>query len=193
MNEYPEFDIVEITRKLGVNMLNCVEIVSQEAAWYFLREPMSKCSTVATTIPTMWTVDRQRIKTQKELDAIRAREDSSNIWKENWFDIYARSHQNLENITLAEFVAKYNIKSDGTYPERKLPRIIRYGNYDTGQNLNNYKREMVSLHFPFRNEDEEILSEMKFIEIYINNEDIILTRRKEFESNLDIQKTFEIC
>ncbi|GFR14105.1 ATP-dependent DNA helicase [Trichonephila clavata] len=57
MNEYPEFDIVEITRKLGVNMLNCVEIVSQEAAWYFLREPMSKCSTVATTIPTMWTVD----------------------------------------------------------------------------------------------------------------------------------------
>ncbi|GFX60827.1 ATP-dependent DNA helicase [Trichonephila clavipes] len=69
MNENPEFDIVEVTRKIGVNMLNHVEITSQEAAWYLLREPMSKCSTVVTTIPTMWPVDRQRIrKTQKALD-----------------------------------------------------------------------------------------------------------------------------
>ncbi|CAH2104200.1 unnamed protein product [Euphydryas editha] len=82
MNEHPEFDIVEITRKIGVNMLNSVEITSQEAAWYLLREPMSKCSTVVTTIPTMWPCDRQRIrKTQKELDAIGVGEDSTNIWK----------------------------------------------------------------------------------------------------------------
>ncbi|GFU88567.1 ATP-dependent DNA helicase [Trichonephila clavipes] len=37
MNENPEFDIVEVTRKIGVNMLNHVEITSQEAAWYLLR------------------------------------------------------------------------------------------------------------------------------------------------------------
>ncbi|GFX27316.1 ATP-dependent DNA helicase [Trichonephila clavipes] len=65
MNENPEFDIVEVTRKIGVNMLNHVEITSQEAAWYLLREPMSKCSTVVTTIPTMWPVDRQRIRKLK--------------------------------------------------------------------------------------------------------------------------------
>lgn len=72
MNEHPEFDIVEVTRKIGVNMLNNVEMTSQGAAWYLLREPMSKCSTVVTTIPTMWSVDRQRIrKSQKELDQMR--------------------------------------------------------------------------------------------------------------------------
>ena len=52
---------------------------------------------------------------------------------------------------------------------------------------------MVTLHIPFRNEDGEILAEMKFIEIYNDNENLILRRRKEFESNLDIRKTIEIC
>ncbi|XP_044588740.1 uncharacterized protein LOC123267918 [Cotesia glomerata] len=194
MDEHPEFDVVEITRKIGVNMLNGVEITSQEAAWYLLREPMSKCSTVVTTIPTMWPVDRQRIKkTQKELDALGIGADSTNIWKENWFDKYKRRHEDLENVTLAQFVAVYTIKSNGTYTKRKAPRVIRYRNYDMGKDLNEYKREMVTLHFPFRNEDEEILAEIKFIEIYNNNENIILNRRKEFESNLDTQKTIEIC
>ncbi|GFW40169.1 ATP-dependent DNA helicase [Trichonephila clavipes] len=61
------------------------------------------------------------------------------------------------------------------------------------QNLMEYKREMVSLHIPFRNENAEILAEMKFVNMYNNDEDLILQRRKEFESYLDIQKTIEIC
>lgn len=52
---------------------------------------------------------------------------------------------------------------------------------------------MVTLHIPFRNEDAEILAEMKFINIYDENGALILERRKEFESNLDIEKTIEIC
>lgn len=52
---------------------------------------------------------------------------------------------------------------------------------------------MVTLHIPFRNEDAEILAEMKFINIYDENEALILERRKEFESNLDVEKTIEIC
>ncbi|GFY01164.1 uncharacterized protein TNCV_5076311 [Trichonephila clavipes] len=61
------------------------------------------------------------------------------------------------------------------------------------QNLSDYKREMVTLHIPFRSEDEEILAEMKFIELYTTKENLILQRRQEFQSNLDIQKTIEIC
>lgn len=194
MNENPEFDIVEVTRKIGVNMLNHVEITSQEAAWYLLREPMSKCSTVVTTIPTMWPVDRQRIrKTQKALDEMGIGEDSTNIWRDNWFDKYEKRHQDLNDVTLAQFVANYTVKNDGSYSLRKKPRIIRYRNFDMAQDLNEYKREMVSLHFPFRNEDAEILSELKFIQIYDENENLILNRRKDFESNLDIRKTIEIC
>ncbi|GFW22574.1 ATP-dependent DNA helicase [Trichonephila clavipes] len=142
MNENPEFDIVEVTRKIGVNMLNHVEITSQEAAWYLLREPMSKCSTVVTTIPTMWPVDRQRIrKTQKALDEMGIGEDSTNIWRDNWFDKYEKRHQDLNDVTLAQFVANYTVKNDGSYSLRKKPRIIRYRKFDMAQDLNEYKRD----------------------------------------------------
>ena len=194
MDEHPEFDIVEITRKLGVDMLNSVEITSQEAAWYLLREPMSKSSAIIVSIPTMWPDDRQKIKkTHKELNEIGIDDDSTNIWKDNWFTKYEKRSEELNDVTLAQFVAHYTIRGDGSYAKRKVPRVIRYRNYDMTQNLMEYKREMVSLHIPFRNEDAEILAEMKFIDIYSNNEDLILQCRKEFESDLDIQKTIEIC
>ncbi|GBP19517.1 hypothetical protein EVAR_102065_1 [Eumeta japonica] len=112
-------------------MLNSVEIPNQEAAWYLLREPMSKSSSVIVYIPTMWPEERQKLKkTTKELDEMGIDDDSTDIWKENWFT---------------------------------------------------------------KSEDEEILAEMKFIEIYTTNENLILQRRQEFEFNLDIQKTIEIC
>ena len=40
---------------------------------------------------------------------------------------------------------------------------------------------MVTLHVPFTNENEEILAEMKFIEIYDDNEALILERRREYD------------
>lgn len=52
---------------------------------------------------------------------------------------------------------------------------------------------MVTLHVLFRNEELDILGETKFIGIYDENENDILERRKEFESDLDINKTIEIC
>lgn len=61
------------------------------------------------------------------------------------------------------------------------------------QDLNEYKREMVSLHMPFQNEETEILADLKFIEIYNENENQILQRRKEFESNINIEETIAIC
>jgi hypothetical protein len=97
----------------------------------------------------------------------------------------------LENISLAQFVSKYTKNNNGVYVERKQPRIIRYRNYDMAQDFNEYRREMETLHLPLRNEDTEILADMKFTTIYDENEDTILERRKEFD--IDIQKTIEIC
>lgn len=57
MDENPEFDIVEITRKMSVNMLNTVELRSQEAEWYLLREPMSRSSVSIVYIPTVWPIE----------------------------------------------------------------------------------------------------------------------------------------
>ncbi|GFR28540.1 ATP-dependent DNA helicase [Trichonephila clavata] len=58
--------------------------------------------------------------------------------------------------------------------------------------LKEYKCEMVILYLPFRNEETEIFAEQKYIQIS-NNEITIMHARKEFESNLDIVKTMEIC
>lgn len=77
--------------------------------------------------------------------------------------------------------------------QRDEPRVIRYRNYDMASDFNEYRREMVTLHIPFRNEEEEILAEMKFNQIYEEYEDLILQKRKEFESNIDIQKTIQVC
>ncbi|GFW99687.1 helitron_like_N domain-containing protein [Trichonephila clavipes] len=93
MDEHPEFDIFEITRNISINLLNHTEITSQEAAWYLLREPMSKSSTIIVYIPTVWPIERQRIKkTMKALSELD--DDCTDIWKENWFDKYEKDLKN---------------------------------------------------------------------------------------------------
>ncbi|CAH0730177.1 unnamed protein product, partial [Brenthis ino] len=42
-------------------------------------------------------------------------------------------------------------------------------------------------------EEVEILEEMKFIRLYDENVDLILQKRKEFEFNVEIERTLEIC
>lgn len=192
MNENPKFDIVEITRKMSVDMLNTIEMSSQEAAWYLLRLPMSKSSVAVQYINTCWPIERQKIrKTQKQIDELD--DDSTDIWKEDWHDKYQKRPEELEAISLAQFVSKYTKNKKGEFVRKKQPQVIRYRNYDMTQDYNEYRREMVTLHIPFRNEDTEILADMKFTTIYDEHENEILERRKEFESNIDIQKTIDIC
>ncbi|GFX81145.1 ATP-dependent DNA helicase [Trichonephila clavipes] len=128
------------------------------------------------------------MKALSELD-----DDCTDIWKENWFDKYEKRPQELENVSLAQFVSKYYKNNKEEYVIRNEPKVIRYRNYDMATDLNEYKREMVTLHIPFRHEESEILSQMKFIKIYDENVDLILQKRKEFESNIDIEKTLQIC
>ncbi|OXU16248.1 hypothetical protein TSAR_006177, partial [Trichomalopsis sarcophagae] len=120
-------------------------------------------------------------------------DDSTDIWKEDWYEKYQKRPEELENVSLAQFVSKYTKNNNGFYVERKQPRIIRYRNYDMAQDYNEYRREMITLHLPFRNEHTDILADMKFITIYDENENTILERRKEFEPDIDIQKTIDIC
>lgn len=177
---------------MSVNLLKTIEMTNQEAAWYLLREPMSKSSIVVAYIPTPWPQERERIrKTHKELEALEG--DCTDIWKENWFDKYEKRPNYLEQVTLGQFVSKYYKNRKEMFVERKKPRIIRYRHYDMDKDYNEYRREMVTLHYPFRNEDNDILIDFKFNALYDENEQPILDGRNEFESNLDIEKTLEIC
>ncbi|XP_037958820.1 uncharacterized protein LOC119688206 [Teleopsis dalmanni] len=192
MDEHPEFNIFEITKHLSIHLLNQTEMTSQEAAWYLLREPMSKSSTAIEFIPTIWPIERHRVKkTMKQLSELE--DDSIDIWKENWFDKYEKRPDAIQNVSLAQFVSKYYKNNKGENVEREEPKVIRYRNYDMATDYNEYRREMVTLHMPFRHEEAEIIAEMRYIQLYDENEALILERRKEFESNLDIRKTLEIC
>ncbi|CAG4966588.1 unnamed protein product [Parnassius apollo] len=62
MDEHPEFDIVDITKKMSIDILQSVEMPAQEAAWYLLREPMAKSSVVSVYIPTVFPTERARIR-----------------------------------------------------------------------------------------------------------------------------------
>lgn len=152
---------------------------------------MTKTSVVIVYFPTVWPIKRQsKRKTLKELSELD--DNSTDVWKENWFDKYERRPEYLENITLARFVSNYTENRQIELIQRRESRITRYRNYDMATDFNEYKREMVTLHLPFRNKEEEILIEMKIVTIYDDNEDIILQRRKVFESDMDIEKTVRI-
>lgn len=60
-------------------------------------------------------------------------------------------HNDLNNITLAQFVTNHTISINRTYKKRKQVCIIRYRNYDMSQYLNEYKREITTLHVQLRN------------------------------------------
>lgn len=183
MEEHPEFDIVDITKKMSFDILQSVEMTAQEAAWYLLREPTTKSSEVTVYIPTVFPTERKR----EALD-----DDCTNVLNENWFDKYEKRPEELRDVTLAQFVAHYYPNKKGTYSKRDTARIIRYRNYDMADNYNDYRREMVLLHVPFQSEENDVIAENKFIQIYEDNKDAILERRKEFES-FDLEKTLEIC
>lgn len=192
INENPKFDIVEITKRLNVDIFNNVEMSSQEAAWYLLREPTWKSSVDVCYINTVWPTERQKIKkTQKEL--IQLDENSTDIWKEDWFDKYQKRPNDLEDVTLAQFVSKYYKNNYNIYKVRKKPRVICYRNFDIKLKHNEYKREMVTLHIPFRDEHTDVLADMKYLKVYDQNEDLILENKKEFEFNLEIENTIAIC
>lgn len=55
---------------------------SQEAAWNFLRLPISKSSVAVQYINICWRYERQRIT--KQMDEVD--DNSTDIWKEDWCD-----------------------------------------------------------------------------------------------------------
>lgn len=80
------------------------------------------------------------------------------------------------------------IGNTGTrYSKRKVPRVIRYRNYEL-DDIINYKREMVMLYLPFRNEIVNVIDRYKFEGIYNENEVLIMERRKLYESNINIEQ-----
>ncbi|CAG9577151.1 unnamed protein product [Danaus chrysippus] len=223
LEKNPNLDLADMTKHISVNMLNTMEMSSQEAAWFLLREPICKLTLKVKFIPTMLPQDRRPIiKTEKELE--RLPDENKNVWKENLFENYENRPAELEDISLIQFVAWYTVRatkklsgprirnqywdsedeediekevtpeenvnhqSEKVFYNRKTPRIVRYRRYDMTNHMLDYKREMVTLFIPFRNEERDILADMRFNQIYEENEQLILASKEDFEGNSDIDK-----
>lgn len=217
MEEHPDRHYTGQLKALSVKLLNAVEMSAQEAAWYLLRQPMSEASRQIVYIPTVWPSERQRCrKRRKQLDREGIAEDSTDVWTKNIIQRYEERPPSLQDVYLAEFASWYansrdfidneddlNVHEDDDpepptgerttsrgYRKRLIGRIIRYRCYDIDETVN-YQREMVLLYLPFRNEVADIVDCNKFIQLFNDNKETIMERRKLYENNIDIDKVMQ--
>ncbi|CAD7087561.1 unnamed protein product [Hermetia illucens] len=180
---------------------------------------MSVATVDVVYIPTVWPHERQKARKRKiVMDRERLNENSTDIWTETMIQRYDDRPTELKSICLAYFVAWYTVvgnrkrKSRGnddneecseddsdendiddvntysvTYRKRDRCRVIRYRSYET-DDIVNYKREMVMLYIPFRCEAVEILDRNAFMDA---KEAEIMEKRKQYESNIDIEHVVE--
>jgi len=154
----PDKDYLETLKIIGIKILNSVEMISQEAAWYLLRIGMSESSREIIYIPTKWPFHRLKTrKSFKKMDLEELDDGSIDIWCKGIIEKYEDRPQELSHVSFAEFVScfTFSFVKKNIYFDKKN-RIIRYRNYDISD-ITNYKREMVTLYYPFRNEEVELL------------------------------------
>lgn len=191
-DEYPDQDFAALLKRVSLKMLNSVEMSAQEAAWYLLRQPMSESSRATQFIPTMWPHERVKSrKRNKQMDDEGIDDDSTDVWTLNIVQRY-ETRAGLEDVCLADFAALYTKErnSSNTYKLRSTPRVLQWCGYNMTQ-LSEYKREMVMLFVPFRNELCDVLDGSKFLQMFEAHEPVILAKRKEYDSQINIEQTVE--
>ena len=102
-------DIRSQLRKLGSTFLNHRELSCQEASYRLLSLPLKKLSRKCVFINT--DPKNERLAMTKPLSSIQNLEnDEEDLYLKSLIDRYAARPNKLENMCLAEFVAKYDVK-----------------------------------------------------------------------------------
>ncbi|XP_075553763.1 uncharacterized protein LOC142586404 [Dermacentor variabilis] len=175
-------------RKLGVRILNGIEMSAQEAAWVLLQFHMSETSTDVIFVNTVWPEERIRSKkTKDEMDREHLEATSTDIWRKSAIDKYEERPPELEDLTLAEFMTEYSSK--GKLTKRTKRAILRCRDYDINDVVN-YKREHVMLYVPFRRENE-FLDRNKFETIFDENKERPMEVKEKFNSGVTSAELLE--
>jgi len=205
----PELTSEQILKKLRSKILNIVEMSAQEASWFILMMKMSNSSRSTVFIPTCWPFERQKaVKRRVELGRLEA--ESTDLWQKSIMESYESRPDSLSSICLADYVSLHHKSSYPVDPEatlsgdddydqmpqsycspRRMARVIRYRNYSP-EDKENFKREMVLLYFPFRSGLKDILDGKKFLLIYNEQFDTILSKRSEYE-RCDVAELRKVC
>jgi hypothetical protein len=79
-DEHPEKEYLQLLKALSLKLLNTVEMSSQEAAWYLLRQKMSTAIRDIAYIPTVWPHERMKARKRKTvMDREQLDENSNDI------------------------------------------------------------------------------------------------------------------
>ncbi|KAK3925197.1 ATP-dependent DNA helicase, partial [Frankliniella fusca] len=194
------FDDRTLMRMLSSRTLRAKETSAQEAAWVLMKFPLSETSRKCTFIDT--SQPQERVHSPKPAkDLVGLPQGSTDLWYPDLYDIYSRRPDNLEQVTLAEFVALHHQSKD--LKARRNHRIIRYRRFaENSENLEereNFYRAMCTLHLSWRDESEILTlgQASSFQKLYADNEDTILTRRATFEAALGLdallQHEMDVC
>ena len=216
--ENPEMTNDDMMKQIATKMLNAVDMSAQEAAWFLLRQPMSYSSRDILYVPTVWPHERHKArKRMDQMDEEGVEEASTDVWTKGPIQRYEERPADMDRVCLADFLAWYTpnnrrpykkrVDEDGDldaadddgaeegreeqriqkYNRRTHSRVLRFRSYDM-QDTVNYKREMVLLYVPFRNEALNVLDRNKFLDIYETNKHLILEKRKKYEMNVNIEQ-----
>lgn len=122
------------------------------------------------------------------MDEEELEEDSTDVWTLNIIQRY-EAREGMDEVCLADFAALYTEerRAKNTYKIRRFPRILRWCGYNMSE-LVEYKREMVLLFLPFRNEVCDVLDRNKFLMLYEDNEAAILAKHKEYDCELNLDQ-----
>ncbi|XP_065091288.1 uncharacterized protein LOC135712259 [Ochlerotatus camptorhynchus] len=138
----------------------------------------------------MW--PQQRIKSRKrteQMDEEGLQPDSIDVWTLNIIQRY-EARAGLDDVCLADFAAHYTEdRKSGrkTYKLRGFPRVLRWCSYDMTDTIE-YKRVMVLLFIPFRNEVCDVLDRNKFEQLYVEHGATILAKRKEYDCDINLEQ-----
>jgi hypothetical protein len=171
---------------------------------------MSYASRDVFYVPTVWPHERQKARKRPEqMKEEGIAPTSTDIWNKNPMQRYKDRPQAMRDVCLTDPLAWYTtarrtkkvtdddmddaIMSDEEskkpknvvqYKKRTLSRVLRSRSY--GVEDVNYKRELVLLYVPFRNEAADVLDRNRFLELYEKHESAITEKRKLYENNIDI-------
>ncbi|KAL3218395.1 hypothetical protein MRX96_050727 [Rhipicephalus microplus] len=176
-------------RQLGVNMLNAIEMSSQDAAWFLPRFDMCTTSRHVIHFNTHWPEERHRSrKTKAGLEEQGVLPTSCDIWHKTPLERYEHHPAEMEGVKFAEFMVEYNRSS---LRKRQKPAVLRCRNYSIDDVVNN-KREHVMLYVPFRKE-LDILDGNAFEKLFDDNKEAIMEIKQRYSAGVTVSELISAC
>ncbi|KAF0747465.1 ATP-dependent DNA helicase, partial [Aphis craccivora] len=194
-----DISVKEQLKRIASTFSGSQEISAPEAVYTCLS--MKQCNTSTGYIFINTSHPEKRTRMLKPI-AIRGEMDpqSDDIFYDGLIEHYSCRPNSLEDITLAEFGANYEVRAETNYSidstligkpnkcihKRKIRKIIRYLRFNVDKNEQDFYRENVMLFLPWRDETVDLLN-INCKQVYETNIDRIKNLYQQFNKVKETQ------